>query len=254
MRNNPFYLIRETTEQDPLFCCKSIDISDTGFFNYQHSLATGSDIDASFMSFFIRPKQLPSTATNSNLFFISSNLSTNTLQVGLSTTGQIKVSNYDSVGAIWSYTSTAVIGITSFSHIMINLDINSGLGQLYINGVIETITGFGDYSMDRGINEFRVHFTTKTTKSRPYLAQIFFDVDVSADLTQAATVAKFADDDNYPVSLGADGSTPFGSQPFFFIPYNISGTTVYNYGSIDNLDIGGAGTITESTISPCMCS
>lgn len=77
------------------------------------------------------------------------------------------------------------------------------------------------------------------------VSEIYVQLGETLDITDSVVRAKFRDGDGKPVSLGADGSTPTGTQPKVYAP---NGDPSTNLGSAGNATIVGA--LTASSTSP----
>lgn len=105
-------------------------------------------------------------------------------------------------------------------HILASWDLLNGLGHLYINdadvragsptlnnGLIDyTTADLGIYSNVGGTSKFQCDAT-----------EFYFNFVEYVDITVEANRRKFIDAAGKPVDLGADGSTPTGSQPIIYL-------------------------------------
>jgi len=88
-------------------------------------------------------------------------------------------------------------------------------------------------------------------KSSVDMAELYLNIDTYTDLSVTANRRKFIDAAGKPVDLGADGSTPTGSQPMLFLHLD-DGEAAANF-STNAGDGGGmttTGTITAGSSSP----
>lgn len=136
--------------------------------------------------------------------------------------------------------------------------------SLYIDGVQETLTGTIDF--DLGLSSSVLFSSIGSSASVRYtemnLSEFWLQFGQELDFSDNNTYQKFVCDGS-PADLGADGSNPTGTQPFYYIKAN-----QYQDGSLFRVeDLGivntnwlvrladGQPTVTESiTDTPCSCN
>lgn len=135
-------------------------------------------------------------------------------------------------------------------HILASWNLAAGYGAYYINDASDlagspTLT---NDTIDYTRTEHTVGATTGgTSKLEGDLADLYVNYATSLDLSVEANRRKFISATGKPVSLGADGSTPTGSQPIVFLA-NPTATWQNNLGSGGNFTENGA--LTDAASSP----
>lgn len=156
----------------------------------------------------------------------------------------------DSVIQINSNTSTTLLS-GAWHHILIAWDMTDATSTnnwfyCYFDGT----QVLADVDIAQGVLNFSGLFrigssSTGTNKYPGDISEIYVQLGETLDITDSAVRAKFRDGDGKPVSLGADGSTPTGTQPKVYAP---NGDPSTNLGSAGNATITGA--LTTSSTSP----
>lgn len=145
--------------------------------------------------------------------------------------------------------NTAYTSASGWLHVLSSWDLSTTTGLLYINDADDLAASptLTDDSIDYTGADWGVGAnSTGTNKLDGDMADLWFD-DSFIDISVEANRRKFIDATGKPVSLGADGSTPTGSQPLVFL----SGPTVDWH---TNLGTGGGftenGALTDGGSSP----
>lgn len=165
-------------------------------------------------------------------------LSSNKFRVfGTDAGGTIKLS----MATVLTYTSGA-----TWLHVLFSWDLANDNKFIYINDVSDlAVTTFLDAAIDHTGDEFMVGaLSDGSTKVNGCLSELWFGLEY-LDLSVAANRRKFIDAAGKPVDLGADGSTPTGTQPLLYLP---DGDPSDNKGSGGDLIITGA--LTACSTSP----
>ena len=152
---------------------------------------------------------------------------------------------------IKSTTSFTADGL--WHHFMSSGDMAAGTAYLYRDGVEDktTTTAPVNFSADWTRTEHSVGATTVGgSLLNVDMAEFYFNIATSLDLSVSTNRDKFYNAGR-PVSLGADGSTPTGSQPLVYLKH-VPGAAATDFGT--NLGSGGGmtitGTLTEVTDAP----
>lgn len=126
-------------------------------------------------------------------------------------------------------------------------------GQLYVNGTLLTggtktltndLIGYNTTTLNIGANQ------SAGSKMNGSLSELYLNLHETRDLSVAANLQKFRDSGGNPISLGANGSTPTGTQPEFYLGGANNNTNWQNnLGSKGNFTIP-AGALTSVTGPP----
>lgn len=202
--------------------------------------------DRGIYSMWVKPNgdgtvfKLCDTAFPSGLM-LQRNVTTNVLNV---------LARTDSTILINGNTSTTLLS-GAWHHILVAWDFTSATStnnrfRVYFDGasvladtdVIQAVLNFSGL--------LRIGSNASGTEKYPGdLSELYIQLGETLDISVEANRLKFRDADGKPVSLGADGSTPTGTQPKVYAP---NGDPSTNLGTAGNATITGA--LTASSTSP----
>lgn len=208
------------------------------------------------VSFWFRP----GTSSNAeedilSITFPSSVATTNRLVVYyLPLTGDFKVIGRNSSGATILQIATATHAYTSTStyyNVLISWDLSASSTNIFINNVSDkTVTLVTNDTIDYAVSSGAFN-VGHGSASNPFLlngdiSELYFNLNY-IDFSVSGNRAKFIDSNGYPVSLGADGSTPTGAQPILYLSQPAASFQT-NEGSGGNFTVTGS--ITNATSTP----
>lgn len=140
--------------------------------------------------------------------------------------------------------------INSWFHFLVSIDMASGV-QAYVNDAAAnlTVTTRTDAVLDFTCNHTSIgrFIAAQANLFDGYISELWMDIGTALDISVQANRRKFISAAGKPVDLGADGSTPTGSQPEFFHSGAVASWHT-NKGTVS----GGTetGEITEAADSP----
>ena len=163
--------------------------------------------------------------------------------------GDFLISVKNDSGTIWSTTSPAGMGTGRWDHILVS---RSGTtGHVWVNDA-DAVPPAQPIAGDTGFDEGDWMFGARPDGSLGFngeAAECYFSNEY-LDISQESNRRKFIDASGDPVSLGADGSTPTGTQPWIYFSGEAAdwndGTA--QKGSGGNFTMTGA--VTDSTNEP----
>jgi len=153
-------------------------------------------------------------------------------KIGIELTSSSGATHYAAVT-----TQNAVITQNQFHHIIVSVNLATPTVQFVVDGVLQSNTNFTAPTVNNIVYSTNWHFARWLSSAhhlKGSLGQFYFD-DKFIDMTVAANRQKFYN--NGPVDLGANGSTPSGSQPLIYLNNP--------FGTFQN-NLGSGGTITEN--------
>jgi hypothetical protein len=145
----------------------------------------------------------------------------------------------DETNATGTFTSA-----TGWVHVMASYDLAASKYHLYINGTSnqnnavlsdDTI----DYNMAGGGAQWDIIGVEDNSRESSILLSEYYFTNTYLDLSISGNRDKFRSGTGHPVDLGADGSTPTGTQPLIYF-HNAYGTFGTNLGSGGNFSVNGA--------------
>lgn len=168
---------------------------------------------------------------DSNVFFAIDFTAGNVLQIQGFTSAPVQILNM--------FSTTVQTAGASWLHYLASWNQATGSAHIYLNDVDDraaspTVTA-GNIDYTRGAYGFGAR-PSGASKFNGCISEAFFHTTY-LDITQTSNRRKFVDENNKPVSLGADGSTPLGIQPLLYAP---NGDPSDNKGSGGNFTITGA--------------
>lgn len=146
-------------------------------------------------------------------------------------------------------TTTTYSSGTTWYNILASWNLATATAYLYVNNASDltstTLTNDTINYSDTSLNTF-VGRANAGALLNSCLAELWFDPTTAIDFSNSSNRAKFIDSNGLPVSLGADGSTPTGSQPILYLKdsYVSFGT---NSGSGGNFTVNGVLTAASTT-------
>ena len=151
-------------------------------------------------------------------------------------------------------TANAIVAADGWTHILAAWDLAVPRVDIYIDDVEDADTPITltddtiDYTRDNaGIGHMWLSSNPGTFKFNGCMADLYFQDGEFLDFTSAPNRRKFIDAGGSPVDLGADGSTPTGTQPLVFLSGDTDGWHT-------NLGSGGGftetGALTDCASSP----
>jgi hypothetical protein len=149
-------------------------------------------------------------STGSSYFFRLTTL--NTVRFSVEDTG-------GTIRADLETTSTFLAG-ASWYNVIFTLDMANSIGQLAVDGLIESPTvnvAPADHTIDWTVADHG--FGATATGSLPWngcLTEAYMNFAEFLDITDPDNLAAFIDSDGMPVDLGADGAFPTGTQPICY--------------------------------------
>jgi hypothetical protein len=157
------------------------------------------------------------------------------LRISLTATPQIRITATNSAGTLIlsaTATTTSISTAGAWNVVLCSMDLtDAGNRDVYIDGVAQslTVSTYTDdnISWDTGRNTIAAN-SAGTQPHDGKLGFLWFNTEY-IDFSQEANRLKFFDAFNYPVDIGADGSTPTGNQPLIYL--NNEFETGVNYGS-----------------------
>ena len=129
------------------------------------------------------------------------------------------------------FTTTAYTASASWIHFLLVWDQANDICALYVNDVADVMTGnaLTDDTIDYTMTSWAVGSTAGGTNLfNGAITELYFAPNQFLDLSIEANRRLFIDANGFPVSLGADGSTPTGLQPLVYLP---NGDATANQGS-----------------------
>ena len=133
---------------------------------------------------------------------------------------------------------------TGWFHILCSFDLSADKAYLYINGVsnidiaTEDTAGIVDYNMAGASPQWDINGVEDNSFRFTGLVSEYYFTNEYLDLSVEANRLKFRTADGKPENLGANGSTPTGTQPLIYLK-NAYGTFGTNLGSGGNFSVNG---------------
>lgn len=202
----------------------------------------GAPTSAEFMiSFWVRLKTFAS-----DQYFIQETGNASILDTQLSD-GKLVFQSWSGISGLTG--SSIALGNDSWSHFIASVSVSNARAQIYVDGssaMSVTPTGAGhNFSNTHG------WFNYQTGAVAPVDAEIaewYIHCSASLDLSVAANLQKFRSAAGKPVDLGADGSTPTGSQPHYYHRGNAA-SFLTNLGSLGDATVSH-GALADGASSP----
>lgn len=156
--------------------------------------------------------------------------------------GKMRITAKSSAGAQILYmdsTGTYASG-GGWHHLLAAWNLASAVGQLYIDSadVRSASPTLTDSNIDYTRTEWHAGEGSYENAWNGCLAEIYLHVGTTLDISVQANREKFRSSGGTPVNLGADGSTPTGSQPIIYFK-NAAASFGTNSGSGGNFTVGG---------------
>jgi hypothetical protein len=152
------------------------------------------------------------------------------------------------INTVGTFTASA-----TWHHVISSWNLASvGARHIYVDGVSDVAqTTFVDANIDYTLADWSIGGDADgTDKMNGVLAEVWFN-PTYLDITDSANRLKFRTSIGKPANLGADGSTPLGSQPLVYQRI-AAGAAVTTFAT--NLGTGGnfsiTGTLTVGSTSP----
>ena len=171
--------------------------------------------------------------------------SANNVQLGFNSSSNVVCVLKDGNSNIVSLTTSLKVPSGEWSHIGISLDTSSESSRwVYINDTVDssvTWTTYYDvplYWLDSTWSVAQV--VNGGYRYQGCMSEIYINTDAAIDLSVEGNRRKFISVDSHPVNLGADGSTPTGSQPAFYLKYPYTGFHT-NAGYAGDFTVEGGG-------------
>ncbi len=210
-----------------------------------------ADGDKGLLSFWIK---MDSGSSNTTQYYILAN-KFDAIWITRHTNGGIRLSFLDTGSSTrlrFNSGTNTLSASSGWVHVLASWDLSSASPQkayIYINGVSDsTITTYTsgstlDYATTSPL--WRVFADSSATSKLPALISEFYFTTTYLDITNSANRDKFFNSGtSKPVDLGADGSTPTGTQPLIYL-HNIFSSFETNLGSgggfTENGTIGDGG-------------
>lgn len=171
---------------------------------------------------------------------------------------KLRIESYDSAAAnrftfktVNSYTSTS-----GWMHLLAAWDTNFSAGNklshLYINDSSDiTVEYDGDSAFNIDYTRTIWEICSRAGGANKFdgaIAELYFAPGHYLDFSDSSNRRKFITAGGKPVDLGADGSTPTGSQPILYLP-NTAASVGTNAGTGGNFTINGSPVIASSSPS-----
>ena len=163
-------------------------------------------------------------------------------------TNKIEMTAANSVGAaILTVTSTGTyVASATWHHIAASWNLATPVAHLYIDGA--NVEAGGSTETDDTIDYTRADHSVGalvggTQKTHADVAELYINYAEFLDISVAANLEKLRSAAGKPVDLGADGSTPTGTQPIVYFsvrPGDAATVFATNKGSGGNFTITGA--------------
>lgn len=163
-------------------------------------------------------------------------------------TNKFKIAMEDGAAgvALLINSNTAYTADATWHHIALAYNLATPVAHLYIDGVNDEAAGATE--ADKTIDYTRVDHSVgaKTGGATPLhadLAELYINYAEFLDISVAANLQKLRSSTGKPVDLGADGSTPTGTQPIVYFsvrPGDAATVFATNKGSGGNFTITGA--------------
>jgi hypothetical protein len=141
--------------------------------------------------------------------------------------------------------------MTAYAHYCASWDLATGVVHSYLNGVssVQGTPTTANLAIDYTGSQWSIGSANAgNTFFNGWIADFYLNFATAIDFSNATERQKFRSSGGAPVSLGANGSTPTGSQPRIFHSGDAS-TWHTNLGSGNGLTIQ-AGTITNAATDP----
>jgi len=219
---------------------EAVDFSSVSAYLRRDTAFSVANSKQGLVSFWIRPAQV---ATNEQLFLISAGA---TDRVDLYQQAD-KIGFHAYTGSatdVFLFTTTSVLTVNEWTHVMFSWDAATSTYHVYINGSVASLTG-------DSITNATVDWTNTTNclgyssglNYSPFTGEMsqFYATGEYLDLSSSANRAKLISGSGagaLPVDFGSDGSTVTGTQPYVFMNGVAS---VWNAGT--NLGSGGDWTV-----------
>jgi hypothetical protein len=140
---------------------------------------------------------------------------------GTSNKFQLSATNTSGTTILNIYHNTAHTASVSWIHVMASWNLATPITHMYVNGSTNKVQATAtDANIDYTLSNW--HLGVRDTLASYFdgeIADFWFD-DSYMDLSSATNRAKFITSGGYPVDLGTDGSTPTGSAPLVYFPFN----------------------------------
>lgn len=206
----------EITVSPPVFNYYSADFDGTNDYLTRGSDLTGiADSGRGLLSVWLKP--------DANNSYILAN-ATPRIRVLLDSTARIQITGQNAANttvlSIASNTSAVPNG--SWTHVLVSWDLGTaGNRKIYINGSDQTnqTTFTTSETIDYTLTNWAIgSLTNGTAKFNGKMCELYFTSPAAYyDLTVQANREKFRTAGGLPEDLGADGSTPTGSQPWIYL-------------------------------------
>lgn len=132
-------------------------------------------------------------------------------------------------------------------HVAISANTQTGVIRAYVDRVVSTVTTVaytGPFDVPYSArSEWYLLGVGGFSRFNGDIGELWISFDSAIDFSNSANLDKFVDGSSNPISLGADGSTPTGSQPVIYL-HIPSGGAPNNFAT--NLGDGGGFTLTGS--------
>lgn len=153
--------------------------------------------------------------------------------------------------AIVNVTSAgSLVAATGWVHVLVSCDTATSTFQLYLNDAsdartVTTLTANGLFDWDVGgaATQYFGSNTVAESLLNATVAEFYLHTDTALDISVAGNRAKFYSG-GHPVDLGADGSTPTGTQPLIYLK-NAAASYATNAGKGGNFVL--TGTLVDAT-------
>lgn len=119
-------------------------------------------------------------------------------------------------------TSGTLTVATGWFHCLISCDAGINRAQIYINDVSDSVIGGGALTdaaigfsglIDWGVGAI----PTGSVKADALFSEFYFQIGESLDMSNSTNRRKFITAGGHPADMGADGSTPTGTQPLIYL-------------------------------------
>jgi hypothetical protein len=206
-----------------------------------------ADGKTGLVSFWIKMDDSSSDTTGYIPFLIGDNVRSNAFYVERSDASRIKIYGYNSSGTLIFYVYSGANTVTkgAWHHVLASWDLSTaGRRYIYIDGVASTTQAtFTDdnifYSVTNSTPRHIVgSLYNGSAKIYGYISEFYF-TNEWLDISVESNRLKFRTSGGKPEDLGADGSTPTGTQPKIYLP-NPYSTFNENAGSIGDFTVTGA--------------
>lgn len=161
---------------------------------------------------------------------------------------------WDGAAVAFNLTTTGTFtSAMSWTHVIMSLDTANNKKFIYVNGVVDiNVATFANLNIDFNGGGNCAHFAHPNTASKLnadiaefYLTNEYLDISIASNLDKFYRSGR-------PAKLGADGSTPTGTQPWYYYSVGQGDTAdsfMTNRGSL--ADFALTGSLTIAATSPC---